>query len=174
MKTMLSIVLLLAPSLALAQNAPPAAAPPAAAPPAAAAPTANPTPADPVALFRSDLRNAKADIIAKNMQMTASQAAAFWPIYKKYEADFAKIQDDRVAMLKDYVANMNSMTDAKAQKIMNQVLDRKTKMQAMRTRYMKELTKALPAVLVLRFFQIDAYLDTVMDLQIQSSFPLVS
>jgi hypothetical protein len=155
MKTMLTIVLLLVPSLALAQDTPPAAAPPAGAPPAAAAgaPTANPTPADPVALFRS---------------------AEFWPIYKKYEADFAKIQDGRVEMLKDYIANMNSMTDAKAKKFMTTVLERKAKMNKLRDQYMKELTKKLPATLVLRFFQIDAYLSTVMDLQIQSSFPLVS
>ena len=172
MKKILALSLLLTPSLALAQ---PAGAPPPAAPPAAAAaPTANPTPADPMALFRMDLRNAKADIIAKNMQMTASQNAAFWPIYKKYEADYAKIQDGRVAMLKDYVQNMDSLTDAKAKEIMKTVLARKGQMLKMRTAYEAQLTKVLPATVVLRFFQIDMYLGTLMDLQIQSLFPLVN
>jgi hypothetical protein len=176
MKKILALGLLLAPSLALAQpaGAPPPAAPPAAAAPAAAAPTANPTPADPMVLFRSDLRNAKADIIAKNMQMTATQAAAFWPIYKKYEADYAKIQDGRLAMLKDYVQNMDSLTDAKAKQIMATVLARKGQMLKMRTAYEAQLTKVLPPTVVLRFFQIDMYISTLLDLQIQSLFPLVS
>jgi len=174
MRKLLALSLLLIPSFAFAQEGAGTPAPAAAAPPAAASPTANPTPADPMALFRMDLRNAKADIIAKNMQLTASQAAAFWPIYKKYEADYAKIQDGRVAMLKDYIQHMDSLTDAKAKEIMKTVMARKGQMLKMRTSYEAQLTKVLPAVVVLRFFQIDMYLSTIMDLQIQSLFPLVS
>ena len=43
-----------------------------------------------VDLLRTDVRAQKADIVAKTMNLDATQAAAFWPVYKQYETERAR------------------------------------------------------------------------------------
>ena len=64
------------------QNAPAGAAKPAAAP--AAAPV---DAAKAIEDFRADLQAKRADIMAKNISLSADQAAKFWPMYEKYQAE---------------------------------------------------------------------------------------
>src|SRR5205085_5441405 len=53
-----------------------------------------------VQLLRSDLRNSKSQIVGQAMQLSADQSAAFWPIYKQFEADSTKVGDRTVALIK--------------------------------------------------------------------------
>ena len=45
--------------------------------------------------IRTEVRAGKSDLIAKNVPLTASEAAAFWPLYKQYEAAGKAINDKR-------------------------------------------------------------------------------
>ena len=49
-----------------------------------------------VELLRSDLRAQKVAIITEVMQFTEAEDAKFWPIYREYETELAKINDDRM------------------------------------------------------------------------------
>src|SRR5262245_60833579 len=51
--------------------------------------------------LRKDVRAGKADILGKTMALDSTQAAAFWPIYKQYEAEAQKLGDERVAIIQD-------------------------------------------------------------------------
>src|SRR5512137_328436 len=66
-----------------------------------------------VELLRKDLQAGKADIVAKTMEMDATTASAFWPVYKQYEADLAKLGDEQTAIIKDYAKawNAKALTD---------------------------------------------------------------
>jgi hypothetical protein len=128
---------------------------------------------DPVELMREDVRNERADLVAKNMHFTADQAAKFWPIYKQFEADRKKIGDERVAAISNYINNVDTMTDAQAVTGIRGVLAREDKYNKLRAKYAGLLEKALPGKLVLRFFMIDTYFDDIINLQIISQLPLV-
>jgi hypothetical protein len=52
------------------------------------------------------------------MSLTPDEATKFWPIYHQYIQETIKVDDDRWAMIKDYAANYNSMTDQHAQDYM--------------------------------------------------------
>src|SRR5689334_18840572 len=74
-------------------------------PPSAAAP-ADSDPRDVnmrayVELLRSDIRAEKVAIITEVMQFTEAEDAKFWPVYRQYEVDLAKINDDRMALIKE-------------------------------------------------------------------------
>jgi hypothetical protein len=146
MKRILVAALLAFPLPALAQGTP-AAAPtaPAAAKPAAPMPKAGEATApaaaevnagvqvkDPIELMREDVRNQRADLLAKNLHLTADQAAKFWPIYKKYETDRQKLGDARVAAIKDYVMNVDTMKDAQAIAMLKGALERDDKYNKLR------------------------------------------
>ena len=48
-------------------------------------------------LMRSDIRTKKGALIADRMKFTDREAAAFWPVYRQYEADLAAINDKKVS-----------------------------------------------------------------------------
>ena len=182
MKRFLIAVALALPLPALAQGTPAAAAPaPKETPAAAGSPTtgaatgdAAGTPVkDPIELMREDVRHERADLIAKNMHFTAAQAAKFWPIYKQYEADRAKLGDERVAQISNYIANVDTLKDAQAVAGIKQVLARQDKYNKLQQKYAGLFEKALPGTMVLRFFMIDAYFDAIINLQIIAQLPLV-
>jgi hypothetical protein len=65
-------------------------------------------------LLREDIRAQRRQITASNMTLTPGEATKSWPIYDQYLQETIKINDDRWAMIKDYAANYNSMTDENA------------------------------------------------------------
>lgn len=48
------------------------------------------------------------------MNLTPDEAVKFWPIFDQYRQEAIKPNDDRWALIKDYAANYNTMTDAQA------------------------------------------------------------
>ena len=43
--------------------------------------------------IRGDLQNSRADIVAKNVQLTSAQAAQFWPLFENYQREQAIIME---------------------------------------------------------------------------------
>ena len=53
-------------------------------------------------LLRSDVRTQKVAIITEVMGFTEAEDKAFWPIYREYDAEMAKLGDERVALIAEY------------------------------------------------------------------------
>ena len=64
-------------------------------------------------LLRSDVRQQKAEMMGVVMQLSAADAAKFWPIYEQYDEELAKLNDQRVANIKEYASTYDQMTDAR-------------------------------------------------------------
>src|SRR4029453_7139484 len=76
------------------------------APAAQAAPAPPPANIDEyVKIARPGIQQEKSQIVGAALELDATQAAAFWPVYKKYEAELAAIGDERYAGIKDYAAH---------------------------------------------------------------------
>jgi hypothetical protein len=52
------------------------------------------------------------------MDLTSDESTKFWPIYDQYIQETVKIHDARVALIKDYATNYNSVSDQQAQDYM--------------------------------------------------------
>jgi len=126
-----------------------------------------------IELARKDVRAQKSDIIAKTMELDAEQAAAFWPIYKKYEAERTVLGDERLAIIEDYASSHESLTDAKARELLTRALDNDARVNAVARRYADELLKVLPAKIVARFYQVESRIDNLINLETSSQIPLV-
>jgi len=194
MKTLLAcLALLVAVQAGVAAAAEPAKAPPAAAPSAsgpttaAAAPTASgpstaaaaapttsapstaaavPAKPDPFDQARLSLRAKKSEYVAKNLVLTPDEAVAFWTLYKKYEADFAKVNDDRVALLKKFTEGGDKVDPKIAESWLESSLQRDVQLAKLRLDYLPQFAKILPPEKVNRFFQIDHALTTLAEAKI--------
>ena len=92
-----------------------------------------------VELLRSDLRAQKVAIITEVMQFTEAEDAKFWPVYREYETELAKINDDRIALIKEYAASYETLTDATADRLARGALD----LEAQAARAQGEVLRAL-------------------------------
>jgi hypothetical protein len=107
------------------------------------------------------------------MQLTAQQASAFWPIYRDYDAQQNKLIDQKLSVFQEYAQNFMSMTDQKADQLAQKVIALDDQRLALRKKYYQLMKAALPTVLVVRFFHVESQIQSLMDLQIDSSLPIV-
>lgn len=126
-----------------------------------------------VALARKDTRAHKSDIVSKNMTLDAAQAAAFWPLYKAYEAERQAVGDERLAIIQDFAEHYDSINDAKAKGLIERSFANEDKRMAVEKKYKDEMLKVLPGKVVGRFFQVDRRINMLIDLTLSSQIPLV-
>jgi hypothetical protein len=94
-----------------------------------------------VELLRSDLRTKKAIIIREQLMLTKTEADAFWPIYQRYETALLALNDEKIALIKDYAEHYQTMTNAKAKELTNRALDLDDKRQLQRKKFYQEFAK---------------------------------
>jgi len=122
--------------------------------------------------LRADTRADKVAIITEAMQFNDQDSKIFWPVYRKYEADLTKVNDQRVALIKSYADKFTTMTDPDAKAMINQSLDFESRRADLNKKYAKEFQKAgLSSLTVAKFVQLEHRLDLVIDLQIASELP---
>ena len=126
-----------------------------------------------VDLLRKDVRSQKVALIGQNMEFTSEEAAAFWPVYQKYEAEHGKMGDEKLAIIKDYAAHYDKMTNEKARELANRTFALEEKITQLKRRYFGEFEKVLPAIKAARLFQLENQMQRLIDLQIASELPLI-
>lgn len=128
---------------------------------------------DLIEIMRSDLRTQKTAIVTQAMQMAEAQSEKFWPVYKEYEAEMVKLNDERVALIKEYAANYDAMSEEMAKSM----IDRSFKLQEARTKtlkkYVQKMGKAVDTKTAARWAQVEHALASAIDLQIGAELPLL-
>jgi len=123
--------------------------------------------------MRADMQSTRADILSKNLTLTAAQAAKFWPMFEQYQKEQNVIMDEQLKGVQKYVESYNTLDDAGALALMTAHLDRDARMNALRTRWLKEFQSVLPVKIAARAMQIDRRLSNVAQLEISSKIPLI-
>jgi hypothetical protein len=124
-------------------------------------------------LMRSDVKQRKAETLATGMQLSAADAAKFWPIYVEYDAELTKLNDLRVANIQEYAHAYDQMTNEKADELIQKALAYRKQRPELVAKYYERVKQALGATTAARFFQIEDQLLSIIDLQIDSSLPVV-
>src|SRR5215471_6447107 len=83
-------------------------------------------------LLRSDVQAQKIAIITEVMEFTDAENTAFWPIYRDYNAEMAKLGDERVALIEEYARAYPNVTDAAADSLSTKALDLEARRLAVR------------------------------------------
>lgn len=124
-------------------------------------------------LLRSDVRAQKVAILTEVVGFTAAEDAAFWPIYREYEFEMSKLNDERVALIQEYAKTYTQMTDATADALATKALDLESRRQDTKRRYYGRFKQALSAVTAARFLQVEQQIQLLVDLQISAALPIV-
>ena len=124
-------------------------------------------------LLRADVRAEKVAILTELMQFTEAEDKAFWPIYREYDVELSKVNDERVGMIAEYAKNYTQVTDTLADKLALKAFELETRRTSVKQKYYERMKSALSAKTAARFLQIENQLLMVIDLQIAASLPIV-
>ncbi len=126
-----------------------------------------------IEFLRSDLRQQKAAVLEVMMQLGAADSAKFWPIYAEYEAELRKLNDQKLAVIEEYANTYDKITDAKADELARRALEYHRRRSELLAKYYERVKQAVGATTAARFLQIEDQLLLIVDLQIDSSLPIV-
>jgi len=134
---------------------------------------AEPTLDEVLTTFRADMQEARADILAKNMTLSAEEAAKFWPMFQKYQQEQNAIMDDQLKAIQKYITGYDKLDDAGALALINAHFDRDARMNALRKKWLAEFQKAIGTKQAVRAMQIDRRLSLAAQFETVSRIPLV-
>ena len=132
-------------------------------------------PADNMQILRDKIRADKKLVVAMNMELTESEAKAFWPVYDQYQKDLQKINQRIANVLESYSDDFRkkSINDDKAKKLINDALAIDREEASLKAKYAPKLGKALPMVKVVRYLQIENKIRAVVRYDIAAGVPLM-
>ncbi len=126
-----------------------------------------------IQVLRSNLRTRKVEIVTEAMEFSDAEAKVFWPIYRNYELDLSKLNDQVIALIKDYADAGDKVAPEKAKQLAEKSFDLEQQRTDLKRKYFKELTKVMAANRVAKFFQVDRRLDLLINIQMASQIPLM-
>src|SRR5215831_6200066 len=124
-------------------------------------------------LMRADVRQQKAEMMGAVMLLSADDATKFWPIYSEYDVALTKLNDQRVANIKEYARTYTQMTDQKADELIQNALAYRKQRSELLAKTYDRVKQALGAITAARFVQVEDQLLLIIDLQIASQLPIV-
>ena len=137
------------------------------------------TPPDPgnlrtfLELARSDIKTQKAYILAQNLPLTEAEGAEFWPLEREYESELSRLGDEKLSIIKDYVANYYNMSQRDAGKLAQRTFELERRKVDLKEKYFKKFSRVMETKKAARFFQIENQLNTAIDLRVAASLPLI-
>jgi len=127
-----------------------------------------------IELLRSDLKTDKVEIVKTAMKgLEGAKADAFWPVYRKYQGELDVIGDKRLALMKDYAANFEKMTDEKAKSLVKQALDLQSARTSLLKKYYGNFEKVLGATDAAKLVQVESLMNALIDVQVGANLPLI-
>jgi len=124
-------------------------------------------------LLRQDVDMQKTVMLTETMDLDAAQFDRFWPIVREYDLKRAEIVDRRIATIKKYAGNYETMTPDMADEVIEEFFEVRSDMLELKKDYFGKVSKEFSAVEAARFLQIQNFVDDMMRVQVMSEIPLI-
>jgi hypothetical protein len=130
---------------------------------------------DNMQILRDKVKADKKLLVANNMELTDSEAKAFWPVYEEYQKELGAINQRIIKLVESYAADYRakSLTNEKAKKLVEEMVAIEQAEAAMKAAYVPKLGKVLPQMKVARYLQIENKIRAVVKHELAGGVPLV-
>ena len=128
---------------------------------------------DYVELARDVLNTEKMAAVAEVMQLTDTQRAPFWDLYNEYNQEANKIHNQRIAIIKDFANNYESMSDDKADEIWVGFLSYQQQLLKLKKSYYKKFKKIISASEAAKYFQVENKVEALINASLALEIPLI-
>jgi hypothetical protein len=125
-----------------------------------------------IEVLKSEIKTDKKAIITETMQFTEQQSAAFWPVYNEFEHELDKLSSKRIANIKDFAANYESLTDEKADELIKTSFSFQNDRLSLNEKYYKKFADVLTPIVAAKYMQLENQIQLILDLSIAANLPL--
>jgi hypothetical protein len=126
-----------------------------------------------IQLTRTAIAAERQALTTRGMELTPEEMQGFWPLYRQYRLEAAKVGYRIVALIATYTENCESLTDATADKLLNEFVNIEKERAHLKAKYLPKFKKVLPPKKVARFFQLENKLDILILAEMAEQIPLV-
>jgi hypothetical protein len=130
-------------------------------------------PADNMEIVKEKISTDKKLFIATNMQLTESEAKAFWPVYEAYQAELGNLRDREIKLIEDFAANYETMSNDVAKNLLDNSLSIDLGHLKLRQSYLAKFRGVLQDTKVARYYQLESKIDAVLEFELARRIPLV-
>jgi ABC-type histidine transport system ATPase subunit len=128
---------------------------------------------DYIELARDILKTEKKSAVAEGMNLADAEIVPFWELYNEYNNKLSLTQNQRVALIKEYAANYETMTDDKADDMMQSYFKYQQELLKLKKSYYARFKKILPPGKVARYFQLENKIQALVDAELALQIPLI-
>jgi hypothetical protein len=124
-------------------------------------------------MFRFSLQMDRLEFVKKAMKLNGEQEKKFMDQYYVFDAEMKKLNDKRVAVIKDYAENIDNITDTKANELVKRSFEFRKQRAALLEKFYGKVAKATSKTIAARFLQVESIVQGASDVAIGSSIPLM-
>jgi hypothetical protein len=124
-------------------------------------------------IIREKIQADKKLLVASNMDLTETEAKAFWPIYDEFQTQLTQNNERIANLIMEYAENYKIMTAETAQKLLNESLMIEAQRLELRQLYLPKFHTALPAIKVARYYQIENKIQAILQYELADGIPLM-
>ncbi len=106
------------------------------------------------------------------MDLTAEQLAGLSPIYDAYLAEHAELMGHLKHLVQTFLAKYKAMPDADAEVLLEEILTVDQMRLDLHRKYLVRFGEVLPPRMVLRLWQVENKLDTIVQAELVKAVPL--
>ena len=128
---------------------------------------------DTIAKFNVDLQALETEAVSKAISLSADEATAFWPVFKRYQADQRQINDAQIAAVAQYADNYLALTDEQAVAYVDALLARDQKIHDLRSKYLADFTKVIGQKRAARVIHLCRKLGFASQASLAEAIPLI-
>ena len=124
-------------------------------------------------LTREVLKVEKKVAVTEAMQLTEAESQPFWNLYNEYQTALYIVQNKRIAIIKDFSDNYESLSDEKADELWIGSMKYRQELLKLKKRYYTKFKKILSPGKAARFMQLENKIETLIDAQLALEIPLI-
>jgi hypothetical protein len=125
-------------------------------------------------ILRETLRSNKKALVAVNLALSDEEARAFWPVHDRYQAELTVVADRLLQVIDDYKRTFGTTTDDEARKLVDSYLAVQRDRVALLDSYVERFAEVLPGRTLMRFYQIENKIHTVMLYELAETIPVIA
>ncbi len=124
-------------------------------------------------LTREVLKVEKKAAVTEALQLSETESQPFWNLYNEYQTALYLVQNKRIAIIKDYSENFDSLSDEKADELWMGSLQYRNELLKLKKKYYSKFKKVVSPGKAARFMQLENKIETLIDASLALEIPLI-
>jgi hypothetical protein len=126
-------------------------------------------------VYRSEFTAKKIKAMSEVLKLSEAEAKIYWPIYREYGVELARLSDNKVEVLRQFVVahRAGRFDDAKAKEVAEGWFQYQADQLALWKKYYGRIEASLSSIRAAQFLQAEYQIALMMDLALAAELPVI-